>query len=276
MLRCAVQKQLDHGSDHWPTLLTLDFQGNTDPQRPRRLWKHLNHEKYHQSLSQWALQPVPLLITLQDLDLEASNIHNAVLTAIDTAVPWRTPSTYAAPYWTPACSIAVRNARLARRTATLQNGAAKAYTAAQKEKRTVLRKAQTQHFRTQIHEASLRVEGIWNLAKWAKDKSTEPTPLPQFPSIFHPITGVLAHSFTEQTEALQAQFFPPPTVADLTDIPGTVYPPPICGTDEITEAEVEAIIQGLKPLKAAGLNGINHLALQTALPHIKKRTTLLF
>ena len=51
VLRCAVQKQLDHGSDHWPTLLTLDFQGNTDPQRPRRLWKHLNHEKYHQSLS---------------------------------------------------------------------------------------------------------------------------------------------------------------------------------------------------------------------------------
>ena len=87
---------------------------------------------------------------------------------------------------------------------------------------------------------------------------------------------MLAHSFTEQTEALQAQFFPPPTVADLTDIPGTVYPPPICGTDEIIEAEVEAIIQGLKPLKAAGPNGINHLALQTALPHIKKRTTLLF
>ena len=110
---------------------------------------------------------------------------------------------------------------------------------------------------------SEKPNGIWKLARWAHTKSHLPPPLPQFPDLH--TSRELANTFEEKERAFRENFFPPPPEADLSDIDGYVYPPPLPSQSLLTIQEVESAIRRPKPTKAPGLTGIPHLILQKSL-----------
>jgi hypothetical protein len=83
--------------------------------------------------------------------------------------------------------------------------------------------------------------------------------------------GGLAHEPEEKAETLRQTFFPPPLQADLSDIEGYAYPPPIECPD-ITTPEIEKAVRRSSPNKAPGtdgiINGILHQTLDILLPSL--------
>jgi hypothetical protein len=51
------------------------------------------------------------------------------------------------------------------------------------EKREALKKARRADFRQAVHEAKDRPGGIWNLARWGKERSYIPPELPTVPTL---------------------------------------------------------------------------------------------
>ena len=118
----------------------------------------------------------------------------------------------------------------------------------------VIRRARALHFRRGIHEATESSEGIWKLAKWAKDRNQKPRELPKFPSPQKDQGGYIC-SFEEQVKELSDRFFPPQPEVGLSDIDPSQYPPQISDNLDITE-EVKRAIRLPKQDKAPGPDGI--------------------
>jgi hypothetical protein len=76
--------------------------------------------------------------------------------------------------------------------------------------------------------------------------------------------GELAHQPEEKAKVLHQSFFPPPLNADLSDIEGYQYPPPIECPD-ITIQEIEKAVRRAAPNKAPGADGITNGVLQLTL-----------
>jgi hypothetical protein len=72
-----------------------------------------------------------------------------------------------------------------------------------------------------------------------------------------------------KAEVLRQAFFPPPLQADLSDVEGYEYPPPI-ECPEITMSEVENAVRRATPNKAPGTDGITNSIL-----HNKKTLDIL-
>jgi ribonuclease HI len=83
----------------------------------------------------------------------------------------------------------------------------------------------------------------------------------------------MAHAPEEKAEILRQCFFPPLAQADLSDIEGYHYPPPI-ECPEITTHEIERAVLGSSPHKAPGAdgipNGIIHQTIDILLPYLHK------
>ena len=122
--------------------------------------------------------------------------------------------------------------------------------------------------RQRVEEASESPSGLWKLVKWAKNRHNE-TPA-YTPALVRP-DGELAQQPEEKAEVLRQSFFPPPYQADLTDLEGYQYPPPIDCPD-ITVAEIERAIRRASPSKAPGTddipNGVLHQTLDILLPSL--------
>ena len=77
---------------------------------------------------------------------------------------------------------------------------------------------------------------------------------------------------TQKTETLSRTFFPPPPLADLSDIPDTIYPDPVPTNLTITATQVKRAIEKLAPNKAPGPDEIPNHVLKRCLsilePHI--------
>ena len=94
------------------------------------------------------------------------------------------------------------------------------------------------------------------------------------PDLHH--QGNIAKSFDEKAEMLRNTFFPPPPVADLTDIEGFVYPTEADCPLLITEAEVETAIRRPKADKAPGPDGIPNRILKALSNSLTELLTPLF
>jgi len=98
-------------------------------------------------------------------------------------------------------------------------------------------------------------KGVWSLAKWGSKRSTLPREIPKLPALEIKGQKTKAVTFEAKVKVLQETFFPPPLNADLDDIAGTRYPPPLSMND-IDEKEVIQAINRPAQDKAPGVNGI--------------------
>ena len=82
---------------------------------------------------------------------------------------------------------------------------------------------------------------IWKVNKYL---STTPT------NTYIPTLEGQAASNTQKTDTLSKTFFPPPPVANLSDIPNASYPDPVPTNLNITMTQVKRAIDKLSPNKA--------------------------
>lgn len=142
------------------------------------------------------------------------------------------------------------------------------------KKQKIIKKAKAIFFRTQISRATESAQGIWQLAKWAKDMSGKPKEVPKMPPL--EFEGCIANSFMEKTDMLKKTFFPPPPPADLRDIEGTFYPSPHACPMEITKQEVLKAIRRPKADKAPGPDGIPNRILKACSEKLSESLTPLY
>jgi hypothetical protein len=100
------------------------------------------------------MQPRELTTRVQ-VDEVVGDLHKALQTAIEKAVPWRRPSTKSQAWWTKECSTTVAQARLLRRT-----GIEEEYAIAKAAKRTTIQWAKVVYFRVVIHKASQSLDKV--------------------------------------------------------------------------------------------------------------------
>ena len=214
-LRCFVADNLDTYS-HWHTL-------RTDP-------------------------------TPDTIDAAADFLIEVIQRAIQHAVPWARPSTWANPNFTPECRDMIKMTRLLRRVYTLTHSAESwaAYVKARNRKGRIISRALRRGFRRWVSEAlDQGTHGIWRVAKWARNRgaraaNTIPTLIgPQGP----------ADTTEAKVEILREAFFPEPPPADLSDIERRVQPVQIDFL-EITKDEVAKAIRRAPPDKAPGPDAI--------------------
>lgn len=187
------------------------------------------------------------------------------------------PSDRARSFWDHDCSEATQKAK---RLATEYqhsrgNRREEEWRTALKHRNKVISRAKTLDFRRGVHEAGESQKGIWGLAKWARQNSMNPKPLPKFPALKDGEAD-LAGSFEGKVKVLRRTFFPPPPQADLTDIEDTVYPDPAETTVELTEKEVKAAIFRPKQDKAPGIDGMPNRFLRLVASEALPQLTRLF
>ena len=96
------------------------------------------------------------------------------------------------------------------------------------------------------------------MAKWARIADGKPKALLQFPPISRPGEETLHYNNKEKATILIKQFFPLPIKADLSNIPGFIYPEPRTIKKEVDEEDIITALKGLAPNKALGLKKITN------------------
>ena len=130
------------------------------------------------------------------------------------------------------------------------------------KKQKIIQKAKRTNFRQEISKATETPQGLWRLAKWAKEKSNSAREVPKMPT--------LKYTFDEKAEMLKSIFFPAPPPADLSNIEGSFYPAsPHCPMI-ITRSEVSKALHRLKPDKAPGPDGISNIVLKACAEKLVK------
>lgn len=90
-----------------------------------------------------------------------------------------------------------------------------------KKKRTIV-KVKNREFKKGIAETTDSMEGLWELAKWAKNKSPLPKELPKMPLLHS--NGMTTNTFEKKKEMLKEVFFPSPSNPNISDIGTVPYP----------------------------------------------------
>ena len=80
----------------------------------------------------------------------------------------------------------------------------------------------------------------------------------QFPPISRPGEETLHYNNKEKATILIEQFFPLPIEADLSNIPGFIYPEPRTTKKEVDKEDIITVLKGLAPNKALGLKKITN------------------
>src|SRR5213083_1174372 len=77
-----------------------------------------------------------------------------------------------------------------------------------------------------------------------------------------PTLNNTTNSNEEKAAEFQANFFPPPPTADLSDIPNSTYPPPVPCEIDITMTQIERAVNKTAPNKAPGPDEISNLVVK--------------
>jgi ribonuclease HI len=269
---CKIDKSLDRDSDHLPIALVVNW--NLQPAEPKRkrLWSKTNLTILRQ-VTQNHLSRTNDVTELRDresIDGFVSTLVQALNAGIEASTPWSNQSPRSIPGFNQECRDLCTEVQQLRRRwqRTRQDGDYEAYRQARNRKGRLVQKTLRNNHRQRVEEASASPSGLWNLVKWAKNRHNESA------ACTPPLVkqdGGLAHEPEEKAETLRQTFFPPPLQADLSDIEGYAYPPPIVCPD-ITIPEIEKAVRRTSPNKAPGtdgiINGILHQTLDILLPSL--------
>lgn len=184
-------------------------------------------------------------------------VVEALLKAIDEAVPWTTPtssSRFARSKFNEECkSAVVRKLRLRRQIwkRRLDGSTPKAlleeYRQARNKAKQLIRKNLQQNHRDKVTEAAKDMQKVWKLVKWAKNRDT---PYAAYTPPMK-LDGVITQNPQRKARALAESFFPTPPQADLSDTEHYEYPPPL-ETPPITSDEITAVFKRVPKNKAPG------------------------
>jgi hypothetical protein len=264
LIRCGVAHNLEHDSDHLPveTLLALGGAERTIPERWQ--WERTDKDLLHARLQQFLPKPGPLQ-SRSEIDTRVEAIVTAIIKAVSESTPKTRPSLRSVPGWTQECKDAQMEARrLRRQYQELRTPEAwEAYRRARNHKARLIRKTLRAFHRTRVREATTTEQGLWQLAKWARNREPRTTYIPplQRPD------GKMETEAMQKMELFRQTFFPPPPEVDLSDIEGYRYPGPVV-LPSITEVEVRSAILGMPGKKAPGKDGIPSHLLHNLLPHL--------
>ena len=142
------------------------------------------------------------------------------------------------------------------------------------KKQKIIQKAKRTNFRQEISKATETPQGLWRLAKWAKDKSRLSREVSKMPML--KFNDQVADTFDQKAEMLKGVFFPAPPPADLSDIEGSFYPTSPHCLIIITKSEVSTALSRLKSDKAPGPDGISNRILKACSEKLVELLTPLF
>lgn len=121
------------------------------------------------------------------------------------------------------------------------------------------------HARARIKDATSSEEGLWKLARWARNREPRSSVIP-------PLQGPDGQIETEASKKLELfrqAFFPPPPRVDLDDIRHYQYRSPIT-FPQITENEAKTAIRRMPGKKAPGKDTIPSHLLHQISPYITR------
>jgi len=274
VIRCEVDRDLDHDSDHLPIVTFLDVSAKQLSREPSRSWKSIDEKKFRSAVLS-KLPPQRRPRTRNALDRYVGEIVAALKSAIETAVPRRTWSPQSRHGWDEECTQVLAEAKRLRRLHNLYHTEEtwEAYRAARNHKGRVIKKALRRAHREKVERASESPEALWKMAKWARNRTIQAPEIT--PILEHPDTSQMVSEPAEKAEIFKRAFFPSPPEAEIGDIENAIYPDRIT-MPPITEQEVERAIQEASPLKAPGPDGIPNRALQLAATWIKPHLSAIF
>jgi hypothetical protein len=252
LVRCRPREDLNYDSDNIPleTVLAKPTRDKTVPER----WnsERTDKERLYTTLARH--MPITTgLETEQDIDRATKGIVNAILSAVQESTPKSRSSPLSIPGWTRECKEAQQLARrLRRQYQRIRTPEAwEAYRRARNHKARLIRKTLRDYHRNRIKEATKSTDGLWKLARWARNRGPH--------SIFIPPIqrpdGQMKTETTKKLELFKQAFFPPPPEVDLEDITDYAYPTPL-EFQPITLNEVTQAIKHMPGRKAPGKDTI--------------------
>jgi len=256
-IMCRVAPEMNNDSDHLPVRTVLDVNLIPREFRQSRLWNKMDEalllRVIHSEL------PIPhSLNSKDDIDHTTALISRAFQMAIEASVPLSRGCPRSVTGWSQECK------RLRRRFYLTQNlNDWNEYKRVRNRKKWVHQKALKVQHRERIEEATASTRGLWQLARWAKNRTS-----PQqgsTPNIQGPDGLVTAPE--GKAKIFKNTFFPTPPEADLTDLEGYRYPPSVTW-DLIQAHEISNAIKRAAPNKAPGTDGTPNGVLKVALPVI--------
>jgi hypothetical protein len=179
----------------------------------------------------------------------------------EDSVPYGKPSSRATPWWTPEIERLVHRERKARRqwrdTGDEQNRVERQTLG--REKKKLIEAEKRGAFRNDIHEASESIEGVWRLARYARQKGGKFPELPTMPPLN---TGQgLARTVEDKETVLRARFFPESTaeIEDIVerDFSDCSFNDPLTSPANTTTEEIESAIKSQKSTGAPGKDSIS-------------------
>jgi ribonuclease HI len=272
VIKYGVDNEMDHNSDHLPITTILDLRIIQRQQAETHNWSSINEKELRTSLAR-ELPITRCPKSRHALDRYVGEVTKAIQSAIEHATPLKRWSPRARAGWTSECKETQAEARrLKRRNARLHTDESwEAYRIARNQKGRVIRKALLQGHRNQVESAMKSPEGMWKLARWAKNRGeAAPTTTP---ILKDPTTNIEHVEPQDKARLLKATFFPTPPEPDLQDIRGAEYRDQIPFPD-ITEREVLQAIISTPPKKAPGpdgiINRVLHITAAQLAPHLTR------
>ncbi|KAJ3454759.1 hypothetical protein MRS44_013359 [Fusarium solani] len=247
VIRCEVDRDLDHDSDHLPIVTFLDVSVKQLSREPSRSWKSIDEKKF----------------------------RSAVLSKLPPQRRPRTRNALDRRGWDEECTQVLTEAKRLGRLHNLYHTEEtwEAYRMARNHKGRVIKKALRRAHREKVERASESPEALWKMAKWARNRTIQAPEIT--PILEHPDTSQMVSDPAEKAEIFKSAFFPSPPEAEIGDIEDATYPDRIT-MPPITEQGVERAIQEASPLKAPGPDGIPNKALQLAATWIKPHLSAIF
>lgn len=267
LIHCKIAHELDCDSDHLPISIQFDWEWKEATRRRTRNWAATDIEKLRAAVKTGTqqLQQLNLSMATPDgLEELTTQLTQILGKAIDMSTPWNNPSPRAISGFDKDCKQACTETQQLRRQWQLSrlDEDCQAYKKARNHKGRLISKYLRQSHRDKVTEAASSPKGLWKITKWAVRRQDTPTATIT-PSLTTP-DGSLASTPEAKADLLMKTFFPPPVNADLSDIPGYIYPTAYrCPL--ITEAEIERDIRKAAPNKAPGTDGITNSILQKVL-----------
>lgn len=274
IIKCRVDKALDHDSDHYPISTILDLRVVRLEKKPSRNWKHLDEAEYRKALTR-LLPRLQNPRTKSAVDKYIEELIEALQMAADQVIPYKVPHAKAREGWTEECTnVLAETKRLRRRHARQHTEESwDEYRKARNQKTRTIRKALKAAHRERVEKAAESPQAMWKLAKWARNRDQQAPSIT--PALKDPSSGEEITSVADKAELLRQSFFPPPPTADLEDIRTAQYENQL-QLPPITEKEVLEAITTTKPLKAPGPDGIPNKALQTCANMLVEHLTTIF
>lgn len=207
-------------------------------------------------------------------DEAVEQIVDALAQAIDASTPWSRPTDQSKPGFTPECRQLQREAKKAHRDVVSYQARHQAAAPEELQHRFSrlkrLAQKKIQRYRNQAHLQRITdaansgdARQIWNLSRWARDRSpyqayTPPIKAPDGQLLFLP---------EQKADALAESFFAPPPTADLSDLRGYRYPRP-ANLPPISAREVRTAIMRPGAFKAPGTDDIPNRVLQASVDQL--------